>query len=48
MTGMHHVLIAQMIQLFAANGYDPVVSLGATSCKHVCRRYVHRYGSGTA
>lgn len=31
MTGMHHVLIAQMIQLFAANGYDPVVSLGATS-----------------
>ena len=31
MTGMHHVLIAQMIQLFAANGYDPVVSLGAVS-----------------
>ena len=31
MTGMHHVMIAQMIQLFAANGYDPVVSLGAVS-----------------
>ena len=31
MTGMHHVLIAQMIQLFAANGFDPVVSLGAVS-----------------
>ena len=31
MTGMHHVLIAQMIQLFAANGYDPVVSLGAVA-----------------
>lgn len=31
MSGMHHVMIAQMIQLFAANGYDPVVSLGAVS-----------------
>lgn len=31
MTGMHHVLIAQMIQLMATNGYDPVVSLGAVS-----------------
>ena len=31
MTGMHHVLIAQMMQLFATNGYDPVVSLGAVS-----------------
>ncbi len=31
MTGMHHVMIAQMIQLFATNGYDPVVSLGAVS-----------------
>ena len=29
-TGMHHILIAQMIQLFAINGYDPVVSVGAT------------------
>ncbi len=31
MTGMHHVLITQMIQLFVENGYDPVVSLGAVS-----------------
>lgn len=31
MTGMHHILITQMIQLFATNGFDPVVSLGAVS-----------------
>ncbi|NBH82792.1 PTS fructose transporter subunit IIB [bacterium C-53] len=31
MSGMHHVMIAQMIQMVAANGYDPVVTLGAAS-----------------
>lgn len=31
MTGMHHVLISQMILVFAEYGYDPVVSLGAVS-----------------
>jgi PTS system beta-glucosides-specific IIC component len=31
MTGMHHVLISQMILIFSEYGYDPVVSLGAVS-----------------
>ena len=31
MTGMHQVMISQMILLFTENGYDPVVSLGAVS-----------------
>ena len=31
MTGMHQVMITQMILLFTENGYDPVVSLGAVS-----------------
>lgn len=31
MSGMHHVMIAQMIQVMAANGFDPVVTLGAVS-----------------
>ncbi len=31
MTGMHHVMISQMIMVFAEYGYDPVVSLGACS-----------------
>ena len=31
MTGMHQVMISQMVLLFAENGCDPVVSLGAAS-----------------
>ena len=31
MTGMHHVMISQMIMVFTQTGYDPVVSLGACS-----------------
>ena len=31
MTGMHQVMISQMIMVFVQNGYDPVVSLGAVS-----------------
>jgi len=31
MTGMHHVMIAQMILVFSEVGYDPVVTLGACS-----------------
>lgn len=31
MTGMHQVMISNMIMLFAENGFDPVVSLGAVS-----------------
>lgn len=31
MTGMHHVMISQMIMVFAEYGFDPVVSLGACS-----------------
>ncbi len=30
MTGMHHVMISQMILVFAQTGYDPVISVGAT------------------
>ena len=31
MTGMHQVMITQMIMLFATNGYDPIVSVGAVN-----------------
>ena len=31
MTGMHQVMITQMIMLFTQNGYDPVVSVGAVA-----------------
>ena len=31
MTGMHQVMISQMIMVFTQNGFDPVVSLGAVS-----------------
>ena len=31
MTGMHHVMITQMILVFSETGFDPVISIGATA-----------------